>query len=205
MPGGIGANGGHLGGGAGEVDADVAVEVVVRAVLYAVRHGVSGRNADGAVSEDDPDRLGRPGVGVAKGLEHDLGIGGGEGFAVRVAAQAVEAQLPLQVGGRVKHVDRLACPHGGLDIVEPMEQFEEIYTFIEKLRTKYNCNDDVVIYTGYTEKECSDAGWIQKLCVFNNIVIKFGRFVPNQASHYDKVLGVNLASDNQYAIKFNPC
>ena len=90
-------------------------------------------------------------------------------------------------------------------LLEPMEQFEEIYTFIEKLRTKYNCNDDVVIYTGYTEKECSDAGWVQKLCVFNNIVIKFGRFVPNQASHYDKVLGVNLASDNQYAIKFNPC
>ena len=34
---------------------------------------------------------------------------------------------------------------------------------------------------------------------FTNIIIKFGRYIPNQKPHYDEVLGVNLASDNQYA------
>ena len=88
-------------------------------------------------------------------------------------------------------------------LLEPMEQFEEIYAFIEKLRKNYQSNDVVVIYTGYTEKECYEAGWIQKLSKLNNIIIKFGRFVPNQETHYDEVLGVNLASDNQYAIKIS--
>jgi hypothetical protein len=34
---------------------------------------------------------------------------------------------------------------------------------------------------------------------FKNIIIKFGRFVPNQEKHYDEVLGIELASPNQYA------
>ena len=34
---------------------------------------------------------------------------------------------------------------------------------------------------------------------YDNIIIKFGRYIPNQQSHFDIVLGVNLASDNQYA------
>lgn len=29
--------------------------------------------------------------------------------------------------------------------------------------------------------------------------LKFGRYIPNQTPHYDSILGVNLASDNQYA------
>jgi hypothetical protein len=34
---------------------------------------------------------------------------------------------------------------------------------------------------------------------FDNIIIKYGRFIPNQEQHYDETLGVNLASNNQYA------
>ena len=34
---------------------------------------------------------------------------------------------------------------------------------------------------------------------FKNIIIKFGRYVPNQKEHYDEILGINLASSNQYA------
>lgn len=57
--------------------------------------------------------------------------------------------------------------------------------------------DDVVIYTGYTRHE---AGlWVSELRRFPNIVIKFGRYIPGQKPHYDPVLGVKLASDNQYA------
>lgn len=57
--------------------------------------------------------------------------------------------------------------------------------------------DDVVIYTGYTRQE---AGlWVSELRRFPNIVIKFGRYIPDQQPHFDHVLGVMLASDNQYA------
>ena len=85
---------------------------------------------------------------------------------------------------------------GGL---EPMDSFEDLFDFVCTLRNQYKCNDDVVIYTGYTKEECEKNGWLHKLSYSENIVIKFGRFVPNQQAHYDKVLGVKLMSDNQYA------
>lgn len=89
---------------------------------------------------------------------------------------------------------------GGL---EPMDTYDTLCDFICSLRYKYNCNDDIVIYTGYTEEECINNGWITNLKQFKNIIIKFGRFVPNEKSHYDDVLGVNLASSNQYAKKIS--
>ena len=81
--------------------------------------------------------------------------------------------------------------------LEPFEQFSEMFGLISKLRTDYHCNDTVVIYTGYNKSEISHE--VKSLQSLSNIVIKFGRFVPNQSKHYDEVLGVNLASDNQYA------
>ena len=62
-------------------------------------------------------------------------------------------------------------------------------------------NDDIVIYTGYNESEVSEQ--IERLQYFKNIIIKFGRYIPNQQAHYDDTLGVNLASNNQYAIKIS--
>ena len=44
----------------------------------------------------------------------------------------------------------------------------EIQSFVDKLKSKYT-----------------------------NIYFKFGRYIPNQEKHYDDVLGVYLASDNQ--------
>lgn len=85
--------------------------------------------------------------------------------------------------------------------LEPMESFEELFLFIKTLRYDFACNDDVVIYTGYTEEECLKNMWLQKLSSIGNIILKFGRFVPNQKSHYDAVLGVMLSSDNQYGKK----
>ena len=38
---------------------------------------------------------------------------------------------------------------------------------------------------------------------FNNIIIKFGRYIPNSSKKYDDVLGVYLSSENQYALKLN--
>ena len=81
--------------------------------------------------------------------------------------------------------------------LEPFEQFFEMFDLIFALRNNYHCNDTVVIYTGYNKDEIAQE--VETLKRFPNIIIKFGRFVPNQSKHFDEVLGVNLASDNQYA------
>lgn len=81
---------------------------------------------------------------------------------------------------------------GGL---EPMDSFDDLIELISALRQK-ECQHDVVIYTGYRKEEITDQ--IKRLIPFGNIVIKFGRFIPNEPSHYDDVLGVNLANNEQY-------
>lgn len=85
---------------------------------------------------------------------------------------------------------------GGL---EPMDSFPSLLNLVSTLRNVYKCRDDVVIYTGYTEEECESMGWLEKLRKIENIVIKFGRYRPNQTPHFDETLEVMLASDNQYA------
>lgn len=65
----------------------------------------------------------------------------------------------------------------------------------------FGCNDDIVIYTGYTPEEVEEE--VKLLSEFENIIIKFGRFRPSQTPHYDDVLGINLVSDNQYAVKIS--
>ena len=85
---------------------------------------------------------------------------------------------------------------GGL---EPMDSFEEVREFINTLRWDYDCYDDIVIYTGYNADEIIDQ--CMRLSKFANIIVKFGRFIPDQKSHFDEVLGVELASSNQYAVE----
>ena len=63
------------------------------------------------------------------------------------------------------------------------------------------CKDDVVIYTGYYFEEVPE--WIQQLATYGNVIVKFGRYIPNQKHIFDEVLGVELASDNQYAERFD--
>ncbi len=66
-------------------------------------------------------------------------------------------------------------------------------------------NDDIVIYTGYTEEEVvtNFKNYFLLLQKYPNIIIKFGRFIPDQKAHFDEVLGVNLRSNNQYAKKIS--
>ena len=85
---------------------------------------------------------------------------------------------------------------GGL---EPMDSWEDLQCFIMNFR--YWCDDDIVIYTGYTENEIQDK--IDWLKVYEPIIIKFGRYIPNQQKHFDEVLGIELASDNQYGVKIS--
>lgn len=79
--------------------------------------------------------------------------------------------------------------------LEPFDSFYQVLDFIKKFRQVYN--DDIVIYTGYNKEEIK--WYLTFLKNFDNIIIKYGRFIPNQEQHYDEILGVNLASNNQYA------
>lgn len=82
--------------------------------------------------------------------------------------------------------------------LEPFDSKEDLFQLIKVFR-EYT-NNDIVIYTGYTETELDyEIETLKRL--FKNIIIKFGRFIPNREPHFDSVLGVTLASPNQYAKK----
>jgi len=84
---------------------------------------------------------------------------------------------------------------GGL---EPMLQFKEIFSLIEYFRSS-GCFDDFVIYTGYYPSEIKKE--VEAFKELDNIIIKYGRFIPNSTLKYDRILGVSLSSENQYAEK----
>ena len=84
---------------------------------------------------------------------------------------------------------------GGL---EPFDTFEDLFLFISKVRNTYEILDDIVIYTGYNKEEIENK-LFRLTNSFTNIIVKFGRFIPNSTSHLDNILGINLISDNQYA------
>lgn len=83
--------------------------------------------------------------------------------------------------------------------LEPFDSWPDLFYFISLFREQ--SSDDIVIYTGYNEDEIETL--VEDLTRFDNIIVKFGRYIPDQESHYDEVLGVNLASPNQYAKKIS--
>lgn len=107
---------------------------------------------------------------------------------------------------------------GGL---EPFDSFAYLIDLVMAIRKE--TDDDIVIYTGYTKDELIKGKYMKlyidlsgsgstkmKLNFYNylknnvkNIIIKYGRYVPGQQQHYDDVLGVYLASNNQYAEKIS--
>lgn len=84
---------------------------------------------------------------------------------------------------------------GGL---EPMIQIDEVVSLIKTFRD-HGEECIFVIYTGYNPEEIPHQ--ITKLCQFQSVIVKFGRFVPSRQPRFDDVLGVTLASDNQYAME----
>lgn len=93
-----------------------------------------------------------------------------------------------------------AIVFGGL---EPFDTPEDLEHFINIIRLWHGRDDDIVIYTGYTEEELQDIPHFKHITSLKNIVIKFGRFRPNEEDHYDPILGVSLCSTNQYAKRYN--
>jgi hypothetical protein len=83
--------------------------------------------------------------------------------------------------------------------LEPFDSWGDLVSLIFLIRCYID--DDIVIYTGYNSDELTEK--IEILKYFKNIIIKFGRYIPDQQIHHDDILGVNLASQNQYAIKIS--
>ena len=94
--------------------------------------------------------------------------------------------------------------------LEPFDSAPSLVGLINFFRQ--HTNDDIVIYTGYTEEEVKSMtytvyyswgkqsySYFGEIAKHPNIIIKYGRFIPNQQPHYDEVLGIKLASDNQHA------
>ena len=98
--------------------------------------------------------------------------------------------------------------------LEPFDSMSDLIDLIHYFRLK--TNDDIVIYTGYTEEEIKDMqytmryswgkksySYLGEIAKYPNIIIKYGRFRPNDVSHYDALLGVSLVSSNQYAVRIS--
>lgn len=99
---------------------------------------------------------------------------------------------------------------GGL---EPFDSEDDLMEFLIYARSVSKITDPIIIYTGYTKEELEAGQWgsyvdlplhrvIWDFIKEMGVIIKFGRFRPNEESHYDEILGVNLASNNQYAEEF---
>lgn len=83
---------------------------------------------------------------------------------------------------------------GGL---EPLDSIAELYELISAFRQV--STDPIVIYTGYTEEEALKILGFNRVLWQGNLYVKYGRYVPDKKPHYDELLGINLASNNQYA------
>ena len=94
-----------------------------------------------------------------------------------------------------------AIVFGGM---EPLKQFDEIIEFLEAKKNYLSVKvqeADVIIYTGYYPHEIKDE--LLTLRNYPNIIMKYGRYIPNNPGRYDSILEVHLASDNQYAEKLD--
>ncbi len=106
-----------------------------------------------------------------------------------------------------------AIVFGGL---EPFDSFDELCYFLGDFENYYKGGHihikekrpDIVIYTGYYPEEIkTKLHWIKKNKTDKqiNIIIKFGRFIPDRPHRYDELLGIELSSDNQFAKRLEDC
>lgn len=127
------------------------------------------------------------------------------------AAQNVEIACEDIVERYVKNPITNAVVMAGL---EPLDSIKDLVRLIGCFRAI--TNDDIVIYTGYTEEEVKKMkytihyswgkqsySYLGEIAKHPNIIIKYGRFKPNEETHYDSVLGIKLASSNQYAVRIS--
>ena len=107
-------------------------------------------------------------------------------------APNIEIEIGIIIQRYLNNPITSALVLGGL---EPFDSFGDMVSLIYQFRLE--CDDDIIIYTGYVEDEIFTQ--VNMLKEFGNIIIKFGRYIPDNNKHYDEILGIELASDNQYA------
>ena len=81
--------------------------------------------------------------------------------------------------------------------LEPFDSYMDLIELVQFIRIDKQCKDPIIIYTGYNKDE--DKVTQMSLSHYPNIIVKWGRFILGHESHYDEILGIKLASDNQYA------
>lgn len=112
----------------------------------------------------------------------------------------ISAESVFQRYSNNKLTRAIVC--GGL---EPFDTPEDLVELISILQN-HNFSDSLVIYTGYNRNETEVDSTLytlykQKPCF--DFIIKFGRYLKEKSQPtYCGELGVDLASSNQFAIKF---
>lgn len=79
--------------------------------------------------------------------------------------------------------------------LEPFDNFDIMLSLIHWFRVFFE--DDIVIYSGYELKEIEE--YIKPLSSYN-VLVKYGRYMPNKNHIYNEDLELYLSSDNQRTI-----
>lgn len=89
-----------------------------------------------------------------------------------------------------------AIVFGGL---EPLEDLENLKLWVNIFR--FITDDMIIIYTGVEidSDELKEAA--KYLAEYPNIIFKAGSYIDGHEPHFDELLGVKLASDNQRGIR----
>lgn len=87
--------------------------------------------------------------------------------------------------------------------LEPLDTLADVFTFISAFRDA--SNDDIVVFTGYEEQEAPVQRFIEyiKKNRYQNVILKVGGYRQDLPPVYSRKLGVQLASNNQYAFEIN--
>src|SRR5574344_1755351 len=80
--------------------------------------------------------------------------------------------------------------------MDPIDSLDDLCEFITAFRKR--TDEDIVIYTGYDKNEILPAVEQLRSIAKKKLIFKFGAYIAGQGPHYDKVLGIKLASANQY-------
>ena len=98
-------------------------------------------------------------------------------------APNIEIEIGIIIQRYLNNPITSALVLGGL---EPFDSFGDMVSLIYQFRLE--CDDDIIIYTGYVEDEIFTQ--VNMLKEFGNIIIKFGRYIPDNNKHYDEILGI---------------
>ena len=100
-----------------------------------------------------------------------------------------------------------AIVFGGLEPLYAPNRHVHIFHYFSGFISELNEGTDLVVYTGYYPEEIhySDFQFWGSMtdAIKGHLIFKFGRFIPDRPSRYDDVLGVTLASDNQFAFDYS--